>query len=268
MTITEQKAFLSTYQGTSPLDSACGGHWKAVWESCQPQVTVETVPFGNSQGIYEMLTVTDRGRTLKARCIRPNSGGKHPLVLMYHDLNRTVRGWHHMTRFLALGYGVVALEAEPFRDDWQKDPEGADFRQRYQDALTVGKAAIALPWVDSARVVTFGEGLGGGLALLTAALLPCAPCCAALHPMPADLSGLGLDGMEDLDLKNLAPLCKSPVLLGTCLMDTYASPKGQAAIYNNLQCEKQWKIYPKYTHERVNFFENELVRFLVEIGEA
>lgn len=51
-------------------------------------------------------------------------------------------------------------------------------------------------------------------------------------------------------------------------MDTYAPPKGQAAIYNNLQCEKQWKIYPKYGHERVNFFENELVRFLVETNET
>ena len=172
-----------------------------------------------------------------------------------------------MTRFLALGYGVVAPEAAPFREDWQKSPEAPDFRQRYRDALTVGKAAIALPWVDSARVVTFGEGLGGGLAILNAALLPCAPRCAALHPMPADLSDPGLEGMEKLDLKNLAPLCKSPLLLGTCLMDTYAPPKGQAAIYNNLQCEKQWKIYPKYAHERVNFFENELVRFLVETDE-
>ena len=74
--------------------------------------------------------------------------------------------------------------------------------------------------------------------------------------------------MEELDLKNLAPLCMSPLLLGTCLMDTYAPPKGQAAIYNNLQCEKQWKTYPKYAHERVNFFENELVRFLVETDEV
>lgn len=267
MTISEQKTFLRAYQGASPLDAACGGHWKAVLEDCRPQVTAESLPFGNARGIYEILTITDRGRALKARCIRTDSDGKHPLVLLYHDLNRAVRGWHHMTRFLALGYGVVALEAAPFREDWRKDPAAANFRQRYRDALTVGKAAIALPWVDSTRVVTFGEGLGGGLAILTAALLPCAPRCAALHPMPADLSGLGLESMEELDLKNLAPLCKSPLLLGTCLMDTYSPPKGQAAIYNNLQCEKQWKIYPKYAHERVNFFENELVRFLVGTDE-
>lgn len=79
---------------------------------------------------------------------------------MYHDLNRGVRGWHHITRFLALGFGVVAPEAEPFRADWKVQPAQAAFRQRYLDALAVAKAALALPWVDTGRVYTFGEGFG------------------------------------------------------------------------------------------------------------
>ena len=59
------------------------------------------------------------------------------------------------------------------------------------------------------------------------------------------------------------------VLLGTCLMDEYAPPKGQAAIYNRLTCPKQWKLYPKYVHERVNFFENQMLRFFKDgIPEA
>lgn len=44
-------------------------------------------------------------------------------------------------------------------------------------------------------------------------------------------------------------------------MDTYAPPQGQAAIYNRLTCPKQWKLYPKYIHERVNFFENQMLCF-------
>ena len=51
------------------------------------------------------------------------------------------------------------------------------------------------------------------------------------------------------------------VLLGSCLMDTYAPPQGQAAIYNRLGGPKQWKMYPKYVHERVNFFENQMLFF-------
>ena len=87
---------------------------------------------------------------------------------MYHDLNRGVRGWHHMTRFLALGFGVVAPEAEPFREDWKVQPAQAAFRQRYLDALAVAKAALALPWVDTSRVYTFGEGFGGGMDTVSA----------------------------------------------------------------------------------------------------
>ena len=189
--------------------------------------------------------------------------------MMYHDLNRGVRGWHHMTRFLALGFGVVALEAEPFREDWKMQPAQAAFRQRYLDALAVAKAALALPWVDTGRVYTFGEGFGGGLALLAASLCPAVSRCAALNPLPGDFAGLGLPGYDELDAANFAPLCRAEVLLGTCLMDEYAPPKGQAAIYNRLTCPKQWKLYPKYVHERVNFFENQMLCFFKDgIPEA
>ena len=100
--------------------------------------------------MYERLTVTFDGRSVTTRVIRPAADGVHPLLLMYHDLNRGVRGWHHITRFLALGFGVVAPEAEPFREDWKVQPAQAAFRQRYLDALAVAKAALALPWVDTA----------------------------------------------------------------------------------------------------------------------
>lgn len=219
------------------------------------------VEFANAYGVYERLTITYEGRTVTARVIRPASAGQHPLLLMYHDLNRGVRGWHHMTRFLALGFGTVALEAEPYKGDWLADPAQTEFRTRYKDALAVAKAALALPWVDAERVYAFGEGFGGGLALLTACLLPQVKRCAVLNPLPGDFAGAGVAGQDDLDLANFAPLCRAEVLLGSCLMDTYAPPQGQAAIYNRLGGPKQWKMYPKYVHERVNFFENQMLFF-------
>lgn len=264
MTITEQKAFLEGYKGLTPAGEGSAEALGAFLSDCRPEVSAEIVALGNPQGIYEALTVRGGGRTVKARSIRPAAAGKQPLVLLFHDLNRGVRGWHHMTRFLALGYGVVALEAAPFREDWTKQPEAADFPGRYRDALLLAKAALALPWVDADHVVTCGEGFGGGLAILTAALLPGALRCAAINPLPGDFRGLGIDNMDDVDLTRFAPLCRGKTLMGTCLMDTYAPPKGQAAIYNHLKCEKKWKIYPKYIHERVNFFENEFVAFLLE----
>lgn len=107
----------------------------------------------------------------------------------------------------------------------------------------------------------FGEGFGGGLALLTACLLPEVKRCAVLNPLPGDFAGAGVAGQDDLDLANFVPLCRAEVLLGSCLMDTYAPPQGQAAIYNRLSGPKQWKMYPKYVHERVNFFENQMLFF-------
>ena len=261
MTITEQKAFLRTYTGTAQPSEHFVQDWRAAFAALDPVVTTAPVAFGNPYGIYERLTITYNGRTVTARVIRPAGAVECPLLLMYHDLNRGVRGWHHMTRFLALGFGVVAPEAEPFREDWKTQPAQADFRHRYLDALAAAKAALALPWVDHSRIYTFGEGFGGGLALLAASLLPEVSRCAALHPMPGDFAGLGITGMDELDLACFAPLCRAEVLLGTCLMDDYAPPKGQAAIYNRLQCPKQWKMYPKYIHERVNFFENQMLCF-------
>ena len=261
MTITEQKAFLQSYTGKAQAPDGLAQRWADEVAAMQPEVQLAPIDFANPCGVYERLTVTYAGRAVTARVIRPAAAGRHPLLLMYHDLNRGVRGWHHMTRFLALGFGTVALEAEPYKGDWLADPTQADFRTRYRDALAVAKAALTLPWVDAGRVYTFGEGFGGGLALLAACLLPEVKRCAVLNPLPGDLAGLGASGYEDIDLANFAPLCRAEVLLGSCLMDTYAPPQGQAAIYNRLACPKQWKMYPKYIHERVNFFENQMLCF-------
>lgn len=269
MTITEQKAFLRSYTGQAQAPADFAQRWQETAAALHPAVSCAPVTFGNPCGVYERLTVTFDGRSVTARVIRPAADGVHPLLLMYHDLNRGVRGWHHITRFLALGFGVVAPEAEPFREDWKVQPAQAAFRQRYLDALAVAKAALALPWVDTGRVYTFGEGFGGGLALLAASLCPAVFRCAALNPLPGDFAGLGLPGYDELDAANFAPLCRAEVLLGTCLMDEYAPPKGQAAIYNRLTCPKQWKLYPKYVHERVNFFENQMLCFFKDgIPEA
>ena len=206
MTITEQKAFLRSYTGQAQAPADFAQRWQETAAALHPAVSCAPVAFGNPCGVYERLTVTFDGRSVTARVIRPAADGVHPLLLMYHDLNRGVRGWHHITRFLAL---------------------------------------------------------------LAASLCPAVSRCAALNPLPGDFAGLGLPGYDELDAANFAPLCRAEVLLGTCLMDEYAPPKGQAAIYNRLTCPKQWKLYPKYVHERVNFFENQMLCFFKDgIPEA
>ena len=137
MTITEQKAFLRSYTGQAQAPADFAQRWQETAAALHSAVSCAPVAFGNPCGVYERLTVTFDGRSVTARVIRPAADGVHPLLLMYHDLNRGVRGWHHITRFLALGFGVVAPEAEPFRADWKVQPAQAAFRQRYLDALAV-----------------------------------------------------------------------------------------------------------------------------------
>ena len=157
MTITEQKAFLRSYTGQAQAPADFARRWQEPAAALHPAVSCAPVAFGNPCGVYERLTVTFDGRSVTARVIRPAADGVHPLLLMYHDLNRGVRGWHHITRSLALGFGVVAPEAEPFREDWKVQPAQAAFRQRYLDALAVAKSAagrFCRPW--SARIRRVG----------------------------------------------------------------------------------------------------------------
>ncbi len=265
MTITEYKAQLERYRGKTKTPEDFSAFWKERWDRLEGSVTAEPAPFHNPLAVYGTLTVAFPGGSLTARCILPRKEGRHPLVLQFHDLNRGPRGWHHMTRFIAQGYAVVALESGSDGADWKTGK--IDFEERYLAALRLAKACQSLPFVDSSRIVTWGEGFGGALAIVTAAFLPAR--CAALNPFPADFRGVCgglpeglLEKLDYLDAVNFAPRLQRPFLLGTSLMDETAPPEGQYALYNRAACEKQHFIYPKYAHERINFFENELLKFL------
>ena len=89
--------------------------------------------------------------------------------------------------------------------------------------------------------------------------------------MPADFrrTNGGADeerfsALDYLDPVNLAPLLRGPLLMGTGLLDKVAPPEGQYAVYNRAVCPKKHLVYPKYEHERINFFEDELLKFLHE----
>jgi len=166
-----------------------------------------------------------------------------------------------MTRFVALGYAVAALENQTSVADWRRDWAALSLEDRYLDALTLAHAAIGLSSTDPARLMTWGEGFGGGLAIVAASLVPGVIRCAALNPLPGDLRAMcdgavGTDRavLDGLDPVSFAALLTCPLLLGTGLLDQTASPKCQYAIFNRARG-------PKYGHERINFFENELLKF-------
>ena len=193
---------------------------------------------------YEELTlVSTDGTELRARHVAPKEGERHPVILMFHDATRPVRGWHHVTRYVALGYEVLHLENRP------GDVVGS-FAQCVDDALRAFDLATTLPQADPRRIVAFGEGFGGALALAVAERRDTWKA-VALNPYPT--AGLLAD----------APRIDCPVLLGTSRMDEIASPSAQDELAGRLQNLVR-KNYPKYVHERINAFENEFLSFVHE----
>lgn len=270
MTIREQMEALKTYQGCARRPADFEAHWQERWALAAPkEVQKEPAPFHNSMAVYETLTIATGAEEVRARYLRPADGGHFPTVLLFHDLGRGVRGWHHMTRFIALGYAVLALENRMDAGQSMDELDAGRLERCYLDALVVAQAALALSHTDAARLATWGEGFGGALAVIVAALLPMEARCAALHLMPADFRGRNGDqapalrsALDYLDAANFAPLLRGSLLLGTGLLDKTAPPEGQYTVYNRAVCPKRHLVYPKYEHERINFFENELIKFL------
>jgi cephalosporin-C deacetylase-like acetyl esterase len=192
-------------------------------------------------GRYEELRVAAEGAELRLMCVAPQAEGPHPLVLMFHDLGRPARGWHHITRYLAAGFAVVQMEN-------RADASAALFGRSVADALAAYDAAVARPGVDATRVVCFGEGYGGALALAVAARRPTWKV-VALNPYPT------------AELLDVAPEIGCPVLLGTARMDEVAPAAEQDRLAAALP-QLTRKNYPKYVHERINAFENAFLAFV------
>lgn len=254
------------------------------------ELKVDPVDLGNPSASYADVTfVSPDGQPVHVRAIMPTSVGPHPTVLMFHDATRGLRGWHHMTRFVALGYAVLALESRPgvqgvlvqepltvgdglgiaMRVQGQQPPlmgrvldeQTADaVRKTYKDALALAHVAHCITGVDPTRLVGWGEGLGGGIALVAAAVAGLAGACV-LNPMPAALD----DSCAMVDVACISHGCACPVLMGTCLLDLQATPKAQYAVARGLLDVRQI-TYPHYAHERVNAFEDEMVPFLIGLA--
>lgn len=259
--------------------------------------TLERVNIAAPAAEYALLRFTAAdGAPLRARYIRPAGGGAVPVVLQFHDFGRGARGWHHLTRYAALGYGVVALENRRERFDLTRGFDGAPEEltavRLLADALSCAYAASELPGTDPRRLAALGDGFGGGQAIAAAALVPCERC-AVLNPQPLDIRTAWEEGFEGgvyqgirpyfrdrdavhrtedalfraldyADCARFAPALSCRLLLGTSLMNEVSPPEAQAAFFQAAGGPKRRLCYPKYGHERINFFENEVLKFLLE----
>lgn len=217
-------------------------------------LTVTAIDFANPCACYSEVSFEVGGDVVHGRLIEPAGRARVservPLCLMFHDIDRPVRGWHHMTRFAAMGYAVLALDDDVAgADDLQRGISSPAFVERVRWGCALAKVARNLDGMDPDRIFAWGEGLGGGVALAVSALDERGLACTAVaNPLPG--------GLEALSSR-----VRGSVLMGTSLMDTVSDPKDQFAVFNGLECDRRHIIYAKYAHERINAFENEVVDF-------
>jgi cephalosporin-C deacetylase-like acetyl esterase len=268
------------------------GYWRSVdaraaqyATSCE--IKSVTLDLGNPRARYADLELSSLdGSPIEARLIVPQTEGSHPVVVVFHDATRPIRGWQHLTRFVALDYAVLALKNRPgvegvlvdeplavgdglgvaVRIGTEKAPRLSrvvDEKTQqtlmgvYADALVLAHAAHRIEGLDVSRIVCWGEGLGGGVALAAASLVGAAGA-AALNPLPAALDA----SAEQVDVAVIAKGYDNPVLLGTCLLDLQATPEAQDLLASGLGQVERLR-YPRYAHERVNAFEDQLLTWLV-----
>lgn len=267
--------------------------------------------FHNKNALYyEIEFESLDGSLIYAKYIRPAKKNKFSLVLEFHDYKQASRGWHHLTRYAGIGYGVLAMDCRGQGGkssdlNKAKGPtvsghiiKGIDdeidnmyYINTYCDAYLLSKIAQNLDDVDSQKLITFGKGQGGALALVVASLNKNIKKCSMQYPFLADFKRVwdmdldkeAYDGiryyfkwfdsmhireleffkkLSYIDVVNFARNLNCEVLMGTGLLDEVCPPSTQYAIFNNIKCKKTHLIFHKYGHEINNFFENENLKFM------
>lgn len=211
---------------------------------------------------YELLRVRmacgDEARARLIVPVRASAQNPVPVVVVATDADRPTRGWHHLTRFVALGAAVVALDAQQVSSETIGHVPTAFTRLAWR-MLAVTRACAQLPELDGARLHVWGEGLGGSLALYAAADAQ-AQVRSASAANPWGCARIASDAACSLPV--LAPRISCPVFIGTGALAPDQDVRAQFALVGALGGPVRHRIYPKHGYERINELENELVRFL------
>jgi cephalosporin-C deacetylase len=159
-------------------------------------------------------------------------------------------------------------------------PDNLLYRQLYLDTARLAQIVMELDGVDQNRVGATGYSQGGGLTLACAALEPRVKLAAPVYPFLSDYRRAWeldlekapydeiteyfrkrdpLHQREDeiftrlgyVDVQHLAPRVQARTVLTVSLNDRVCPPSTQFAAYNKLTCEKSYRLYPDFEHEKL-----------------
>ncbi|WP_352416925.1 acetylxylan esterase [Clostridium tertium] len=162
--------------------------------------------FKNKQSeYYEIYFNGIDGAEIYAKYICPSSKKKFPIVLEFHDYKEASKGWYHLSRYVAIGYSVVAMDCRGQGGKSQDiggikgstvcghvinglDGELKDmyYRKVYLDAYILSRIIEKFEKTDISKIISFGKGQGAALALVVAALNKNIKKCSLQYPFLAD----------------------------------------------------------------------------------
>ncbi len=153
------------------------------------------------------------------------------------------------------------------------DKEIYIYRGAYMDCVRAVDFLSSRDCVDTTRIAVEGGSQGGALSFATAALDSRIDLCAPDVPFLSDFKDYFkvaawpggefanyfkqhpeipeeeiFKTLSYIDIKNLAPWIKVPVLMSVGLRDVTCPPHINFAAYNQLRSEKEYRVYPNSGH--------------------
>jgi cephalosporin-C deacetylase-like acetyl esterase len=222
---------------------------------------------------------------VRAWYMRPVSEGIYPAVLHVQGYSTfMIPDWMYQgDDMVALGlnirgHGFSQDQVNPgfpgYLQHHVDDKESYIYRGAYMDCLRAVDFLYSRKEVDTSRIAVEGGSQGGALSFATAALdTQRIDLCVPNVPFLSDFRDYFKvadwpaheftryfqdhpDVSEDeiyinlsyIDIKNLAPWIKAPVLMSIGLMDETCPPHINFAAYNQLQSQKAYVVYPYAGH--------------------
>ena len=171
------------------------------------------------------------------------------------------------------------------------DKENYIYRAAYMDCIRAVDFLYSRPEVDTGRIAVEGGSQGGALTFATAALdnqrikvaVPQVPFlsdfrdyfrCATwpanefetyVKQHPEIGWDKVLETLSYIDIKNLAPWIKCPVLMAIGLMDNVCPPHINFAAYNQLNVPKEYIAYPENGHGLPSEFQERKISFIKKV---
>lgn len=198
---------LRSYCGSRP----CPEDFVSFWQNTAEQVKAldyaperELQPLANPMADCWRITVTAAdGIRLSAKYICPKGEGRVKTVLQFHDYPNASRGWFHLTRYISLGYAVLAPDCRgqggesgcgaagpgvtsygPLFNGLEGDFCQTYLYRLYRDALLWARVAAELEKTEC--LFAYGEGQGAALALAACAFTPEIKKCGLHYPLLCD----------------------------------------------------------------------------------